>query len=108
MRTRCFLMAIRRPARVKLPGNSYIEPVEPLVPDYLSDLEKVPGRCYSPASVIHCPADVPNTICTGCAMRELGEYWDEFKARTNVGLTAAQYRRKNPLSDDENWHRANA
>lgn len=86
-------MAIRRPRRVQLPQSAYVAPDEPLVPDYLDDLERAPGRCYSAEPVeFGCP-DVPGIICTRCALVELGETLMHLQIRTNAGIPKDKYYR---------------
>ncbi len=52
------------------------------------------GWCHSREPVVQCGSPVPGVVCSSCAMVELGEHWEDFKARTNAGLTVAAYQRK--------------
>jgi hypothetical protein len=86
-------VVIRRPKRVQLAESAYVAPAVDLVPDYLSDLETVPGRCYSPDVVeLNCPG-VPGIICTKCALSELGETLTHLQIRTHYGTPKAVYYR---------------
>lgn len=86
-------MAVRRPRKVQLPETAYTDSDEPLVPDYLAELETIAGRCYSPDVVVMNCRGGPGLVCTDCAMAELDERWSLFKARTNAGIPKAKYYR---------------
>lgn len=93
-------MAIRRPKRVNVPQSAYTALAEPPLPDYLRELESVPGRCYSPAAVVFCRSPAPGVVCRDCSVAELGEFWEDLVTRCNAGLTKSQYERKQSRQDD--------
>lgn len=76
-----------------LPSAAYVDVDDFTIPPHLADLDVIDGRCYSPQSAVQCPQSEPGIQCQDCAMGELGERWDLFKARTNSGTPKGKFYR---------------
>lgn len=72
----------------------YVVDGDLVIPEHLSGLERLPGRCFTREVVTQCGQSSPGTVCTACAMVELGENWANFKARTSSGTPKGIFYRR--------------
>lgn len=84
---------VRRPSKVALPTDAYVDMTDLSVPECVADLEVVPGRCWSAKSAVRCSQSGPDVVCTECCMVELGESLELFNVRTNQGIPKAKFYR---------------
>lgn len=76
-----------------LPAAAYVQESDEGIPGSVADLESAPGHCYSAETVLQCASPAPGVVCRDCAMAELGERWDLFKARTNAAIPKSVFYR---------------
>lgn len=73
---------------------TYVDDGPLVIPDALVGLDLIGGQCFSRLSVVQCPQSAPGSMCRDCAMVELGENWENFKARTSSGVPKGIFYRR--------------